>query len=452
MDITIKTLVLGSLIFSFTVFASVPEKPKSESDRVEIRIPFEKTVLSNGLSVITVEDPSAKLLSYQTWFQVGSVDEIPGLTGVSHLFEHFLFKGTQKFPPRKFFQILEKKGASFNAYSTRDYLVFHEEFVPEPGLLETVMDIEADRMTGLNLDEAALNNERMIVFEERRLKMEAGPEPKMLDVLWQLAYRRHPYQWPVMGNPVDILNMTPAFLTDFYKSYFQPGNATLVIVGNFKTKDLLGMVKKYYGRIPGRPKPKKTIPVEPPQGEERRLVLREKTPFERFAVGYHISKAEDDDSYALDVLASLLFEGSSARAKHRLIEELNLVNSISGSAYTPVFPGMFIIYGSMRPGHSSAEMESELWRLIKDIQEKSVTPQEVKTASKQLILQILDGLRTPHGVGQLLGTVHAIFKDPSRFAHEIERYQTITPDDVKRVAVKYFDPNNRTVVTVAPAK
>ena len=419
---------------------------------LELKVPFETHTLSNGLTVITVEDPKASVVSYQTWFQVGSVDETPGLTGVTHAFEHLMFKGTKKYGPRQIFQILEAEGANINAFVTRDYAVFYEEFFPRPGLLEKVIDLEADRLAGLEFDDDAVNNERMILFEERRLKSETGVESRMLDTLWGLAYRRHPYQWPVMGNPMDVLNFTPAYLSDYYKKYFQPGNATLIVIGNFKTPELMKFVKKYYGSIEGRSRPKRSFPTEPPQGEERRFVIREKSASERFAQGFHICSAWDEDSYALDILSNILFEGSSARARHRLVEQLNWVNSLAGSAYTPAYPGMFIIYGSMKAGVPYAKLEAELWKLIVDIQEHSVKPEEVRTAVKQLSLQVVDGIRSPHGIGQLLGTVQSIFKDPKRFSHELDRYQSITPADIQRVAKKYFDLNNRTVVTVMPPK
>lgn len=445
MDIVRRSWVLLSILF-FTVSAL----GDSSSSSFEIQIKPQHFVLSNGLTIILVEDPKVPIVSYQTWFHVGSADEAPGLTGMTHLFEHLMFKGTPKYGPKQFFQILESQGATLNAFTTRDYSVFYEEF--SPSLLEKVIDLESDRMSHLVIDDQALNNERMIVFEERRLKQESQPEAKVQDVLWQLAYRRHPYQWPIMGNPMDILSMTSAHLNDFYKKYFQPGNASLIIVGNFNSQKILQLLKKYYGPIPGKPKPKQVIAEEFPQTEERRFIIREAVSAERFAQGFHISSALQDDSYALDVLANILFEGSSARVRHQLVEKLGLVSTISGSAYTPAHPGMFIISGTMKPGVAYAKAEGPLWQSITAIQEQGVRPEEVQTAIKQLSVQVLDGIRTPHGLGQLLGTVQTIFKDPSRFFQDLEKYRQITPADVQRVAKKYLDPNNRTVITVMPPK
>jgi len=415
-----------------------------------IQLELERKTLSNGLSVIMVEDHTVPIISYQTWYRAGSVDEHPGITGVSHLFEHLMFKGTPKYGPKRFFQELETKGAQVNAFTTRDYTVYYETIVPS--LLEKVIDMESDRMANLELNEEILNSERMVVLEERRLRAENSPEGKIQEALWQLSYRRHPYQWPVIGYSQDLLSISLEQVKEFFKTHYQPANATIVIVGDFKTEAAYPLIKKYYERIPSKGKVKRKIQEEPEQQEERRLTLRDHVLSERFAQAYHITAATNDDSYALDVLANILFEGTSSRAYRRLVEEKELAIAVTGSAYTPTYPGLFIIAGVMKEAVQSGEAEAALDELIREIQDPNsvISDQEIRVAVRQLTVQLVDSVRSPHGLGQLIGTVQTIFGDPQRFASDLAKYFRVTAPDVKRVAQKYLIPNNRSVVILAP--
>jgi zinc protease len=395
-----------------------------------------------------IEDHTVPVVTYQTWFRVGSVDERPGITGISHLFEHLMFKGTPKYGPKQFFQQLEARGAEVNAFTARDYTVYYESFTPD--LLEKVVDMESDRLANISFDEESLNVERQVVFEERRMRTDNSPAGRMQEALWALAYRRHPYRWPVIGFPDDLQRITLAELKDYFKAHYQPGNAVLVLVGDFKADAAFELIRKAYGKIPGRERAKRDVPAEGEQQEERRLVLRDQVASERFAYAYHVTAATDDDSYALDVLANILFEGTSSRAHRRLVEEKDVVVGITGSAYTPAYPGLFIITGTMKGGLREAAAAELLQQVIKETQEKDVTDEEIRVAVRQLTVQMVDSVRTPYGLGQLMGTVMMIFGDPDRFNKDLEKYLKVTRADVRRVANKYLHPNNRSVVTLVP--
>ncbi len=262
-------------------FASVSCDRAQNPLGIELKI--EKRKLDNGLKVIFVEDHSVPVVSYQTWYKVGSVDEKPGITGISHLFEHLMFKGTPKYGPRRFFQELEAKGAEVNAYTTRDYTVYHQSFMPS--LLERVIDMESDRMSNLTLDEEVLKNERLVVFEERRLRTDNSAEGRIQEALWGLAYRRHPYNWPVIGWPQDLATITLPQVVEYYKTHYQPANATLVVTGDFDRDRTWNWIKQYYSPIPGRKPPgRKGIEPEPEQREERRLSLTDEVASEQFAM------------------------------------------------------------------------------------------------------------------------------------------------------------------------
>ncbi len=414
-----------------------------------IPLVLEQKTLSNGLRLIFVEDHTFPVISYQSWVKVGSVDESFGKTGLAHLFEHLMFKGTSVYGPKQFFLQLEAKGADVNAFTARDYTVFHENFTPE--LLEKVVDMEADRLVNLKLTEEVLNSERQVVFEERKLRTENVPSGKIQETLWALAYRRHPYRFPVIGTVQDLLGLTLRDALEFYHTFYQPGNVTLVLVGDFKTEQTYSLIKKYYEKIPGKTAQKRDIPLDFEQKEERRYTLYDQVASEQFAMGYHVTSATQDDSYALDVLANILFEGTSSRAHRYMVEEKEMALGVSGSAFTPTYPGLFIISTVMQGQKHTLEAEAALDHLIAEVQEKGVTEEEIKTAVKQLTVQLVDSVRTPYGLGQLIGTVVMIFEDPSRFAEDLAKYLKVTRADVKRVALQYLIQNNRSVITLFPS-
>jgi zinc protease len=439
-----KTLTL--LLALLAIPLSSCRDGKGTVNGLGINLTIEKHTLSNGMQVIFVEDHTVPIVSYQTWYRVGSVDEQPGITGISHLFEHLMFKGTPKYGPKRFFQELEAKGADVNAFTTRDYTVYYESFTPE--LFDKVVDMESDRMANLILTDDVLNTERAVVFEERRMRTDNAPEGRMQEALWQLAFKRHPYQWPVIGYPQDLLSITTRQLVDYFHSHYQPANAVLVVVGDFMPEPALKRIRQAYEAVPAAPRPKRDIPAEPEQQEERRLILRDKVASERFAQAYHVTSADNDDSYALDVLANILFEGTSSRAYRLLVEDKDVAEGVSGSAFTPTYPGLFIISGTMKGGVPASEAEKLLDQVVAQVQNSDVTPEEIHMAVRQLTVQLVDSVRTPYGLGQLIGTVATIFGDPERYADDLAKYTKVTAADVRRVAQKYLQPNNRSVVTL----
>ncbi len=436
------------LSWMIAIFSCVLFSCQKTNDSLGIQLNLEKKTLSNGLTVILVEDHTMPLVSFQTWFKVGSVNEKLGSTGVSHMFEHLMFQGIKKYPAQEIFKQLEAQGAEVSAFTNRDYSVFYH-LIPS-GLLEKVVDIESDRMSHLILNEEVLNKEKLIIFEERRLRGESSYDSQLQEALWQLAYRRHPYYQPVVGYPADWISMTLSQLQKHFKSYYQPRNATLVLVGDFKLAPTFKLIQRYYGEIPGRPRPKDEIPEEPEQNEERRLIIRERVISERFVQAYHIPSAQHDDAYALDVLATLLFEGKGSRAQKRLIQEKNLALSISGIAFTPSYPGLFLISCTLKSKLSSALAEAELDRLISEVQDHGVSEEELQFAARQLTFLLLDGVRSYYGLGQLMGTVQMILGDPMKFSKDLKKYAQVKSQDVQRVAQKYFDPNHRSIVILMP--
>ena len=340
--------------------SSVKNKLFNDHQMNELGLGFKlnQKTLDNGLHIILVEDHTLPLIEYQTWVNVGSVDERFGMTGMAHLFEHLMFKGSENYGPRAFFNTLESRGANVNAYTTRDYTVFHETFVPD--LLDDVIRLESDRLKGLRLSNEVLFTEREVVYEERRLRTDSSPDGRMQEEVWALSFEAHPYRWPVIGYPEDLARLTVKDLESFFKTYYQPANVTLVVVGAFDSLTLFEKIKSAYGDIPGREKIKRQIIPEPEQLKPRRKIIYDRVSSEKIVMTYPITSASEKDTHALDVLSTILFTGSSSRANRRLFEEKHLVLGVSGMAFTPKYPGLFFVQGTLQKGKTSEDFEKEI--------------------------------------------------------------------------------------------
>ncbi len=426
---------------------------RKEISALGMKIAIEQTRLSNGMQVIVVEDPTLPIISYQTWLGVGSSDDPPGKTGLAHLFEHLMFKGTEKYGKGEFFRQLETRGAEVNAETTRDYTLYYSTFTPD--LLSQVIEMESDRLSHLRFDEASLQQEKLVVLEERRLRYDSRPDSRIQEALWALAFRSHSYRYPVIGVPEDLLNIQLEDLQAFFGRFYAPSNVTLVLTGRIRAKEVLPLIQAAYGGIRSKTGEGKLarlrVPATEVQNEERRQVIRDRVTAERGAFGYPITSASHADSHSLDVLANILFEGNHSRAHRRLVEELNWVTSVGGTAFTPKYPGLFMIQWGMKVGLASQKAETELGALIQDVQERGVTEAEVKTAVKQLTVQMMDSIRSAHGLGHWIGTVETILGDAAHFSDDLSKYARVTPADVQRVARKYLEPNRRSVVTLLPS-
>jgi predicted Zn-dependent peptidase len=449
-------IALGFLVACSSASKSVvPEKPASSSsleneelDKLGLRFPLKTYRLGNGLRVLIVEDTTVPLVAYQTWVNVGSVDETFGLTGMAHLFEHLMFKDSEKFGPRAFFNRLESKGANVNAYTTRDYTVFHQTFIPN--LLDQVIALESDRLGNLKIDAETLFTERQVVFEERRLRTDNSPDGRMQEAVWQLAYHAHPYRWPVIGYEEDLRRMEVRDLQSFFERYYHPANVTVVVVGDVKADEVLGKIEKAYGSIPGKPRPARTIVREPEQTAPRKTEIRDQVATQKVTLAYPSTSALEEDTYALDVLSNVLFAGTSSRAHRRIVEEKELAHAVGGINYTPLYPGLFMANATMKGRRTSEEFVAEVEALIREVQKDGVSAEEIQTAVRQLTVQTVDSVRTAHGLANLIGTVDAIFGDPMRFKEDLGKYTRVKNEDVIRVARQYLVPTKKNVVTLVP--
>jgi predicted Zn-dependent peptidase len=404
--------------------------------------------LPNGLRVRVLPDRSAPTLSYYTFFQVGSRNERLGTTGISHLFEHMMFNGAEKYGPKEFDRVLESRGGHSNAYTSNDVTAYYEDFAPDA--LETVVDLESDRMRSLRLTSEGLEQEREVVKEERRLRTENSIFGLMEEQLESLVFLAHPYRWPVIGWMDDIERITRDDCEAFFQTYYAPSNAAIYVVGDLDADATLALIERHYAGIPAGPRPAPVPQGEPPQRGERRASVRYPAQAPALLAGWRGPPARSPDSAALDVLQACLSVGESSRLRRRLVQEEEVAVSVSIGWGWRIDPGVFLAFAELAPGAKGREAEALLWEELDRVASKGVTATEVKRAQALLRSSVLHELATHHGTAHALGQSEALLGDWREAGRALEHYATVGPKDVKRVAAEYLDPARRSVVVLEP--
>ncbi|MFN3198254.1 MAG: M16 family metallopeptidase [Bradymonadia bacterium] len=404
----------------------------------------EQYALSNGLTVLYLHDPQAPIFSYQTWFRVGSGHERPGKTGMAHLFEHLMFKGTEKHPEGVFDRTLEEIGARNNAATWLDWTFYYED-VPAAHL-ETVIALEADRLENMRLESDQLESEREVVINERLERTDNDPDGKLSEVLWKTAYTVHPYQHPTIGWMDDIKGITLEDCLTFHKTYYAPNNAVLVVVGDVDRATLFGHLVKYYGHLESAEIPALEARAEPAQTEVRRAEVTLELSADKLLMGYHAPAITDDAYPALEVINEILSEGDSARLQRALITDGEL--AVGFGAFVPPFrdPGLFEISVDMRPGHTAEEGEAVVLAELARISTEGITPQELSKALNKLETRFYLQLRTAQQKANGLGFWETTAGDFTGLFTAGERYQKVTAAEVQALAQRIFRPEGRTVI------
>lgn len=424
--------------------------PAASGDDVGALIKFsvEKYQLPNGLTVLLHEDHSTPTISYQTWFRVGSKNEQPGFTGIAHLFEHMMFKGAKRYSGEQFDLMLQANGATNNAFTTQDYTGYYENLPSSK--LELVMDIESDRMENLQITEDNLKSEREVVKEERRFRVDNNPMGILREALFGTAFRVHAYRWPVIGYMADLNNITLEKANEFYRTYYAPNNATLVIAGDFDSAAAKRLVEKFYGGIKAQTIPESKIPPEPRQTSARSQYISHDVQTTQFALSYPTTKAGTDESYALDLLANMMGSGMSSRLYQRLVYKEQNVATVAAYNLTLQDSGQFQIYVTMKPGQNFATAEraimGELWRPRNIL----VKPDELQKAKNQVMKSYVDSLKTIHGKAEALAMNETLFRNYDELFKDLDRYNKVTPQQIRDVAKKYLGPGQVTLVVLKP--
>ncbi|MGB8656438.1 MAG: pitrilysin family protein [Candidatus Zixiibacteriota bacterium] len=414
----------------------------------QISFPVEKYTLDNGMTVLIAEDHSAPVVTYQVWRKVGSKNERPGITGISHLCEHMMFKGSKNVGPEEHSRIVQANGGIDNAGTTFDYTMYWEKIASDK--LELVINLEAERQKYLNPTEKTFSSEREVVKEERRMRVDNSPYGVLFEQLLNISFAAHPYHWHVVGFMSDLDNITLDDLKDHYRVYYAPNNATAVVVGDVNAKDVMKLMHKYYDDVPSQPPPPKVGTIEPEQVGEKIAYVHKIGQMPAFMIGYHIPEFGNADIYPLKVAAKILFAGQSSRLYQKMVYQDQSALAVEGDCFTLQDPGLFYVMVIMQPGRTAEDGQKTLFEQIDKLKNEPVDPKELQKAKNQLESEFIFGLQSVSDKGEEIGYYQTILNDYSRLFSEANKYQAVTAEDVMRVAKKYFDPNNRNLVVLVP--
>lgn len=410
---------------------------------------YRMTSLANGLKVVLLEDHSTPIVHVAVWYHVGSKDERPGRTGFAHLFEHLMFKGSKNVGPDQHPSWITSIGGEANAETDEDTTVYWET-VPAQHL-PLALWLEADRMASLDVSEDTFKTEREVVKEERRMRYENQPFGQLQEVIFDHAFTTHPYRHQTIGSMADLEAASIADVRDFYHTYYVPNNATVVLAGDFDRGDAMGLVERYFGRVPrGRPVPR-DIPAEPPRAGESRFTITEPWPLPAVVVSYHITYDGHPDSYPLHVLGKILSDGDSSRLYQSLVYEQQLALTAFGEMKLIEHPSLFFAVAIVQPGSDPAAVLDALVREIERVKADGVTEEELSRAKRQFARDYILGRESVRQKALQLGHAAVIHDDVDTADGEFDLFQHVTRADVQRVARTYFTAENRMRLTVLPA-
>ncbi len=405
--------------------------------------------LANGMKVLLVESPKAPVVTVQIWYKVGSRNEIMGRAGLSHMLEHMMFKGTPKYPTGAFSRLIKKNGGNDNAFTSQDFTAYFENLAADK--VELALELEADRLRGLLLDEKAFQLEREVVKEERRLRSEDDPQSYLAEALFAQAFQMHPYHWPIIGWFPDLNAMTRADLKRHYDTYYVPNNATLIVVGDIKAAKLLPVIKRFFEPIPKRPLPPQQAVAEPEQKGERRIVVKRDAQLPFVMIGYRTPNYSSDDSYALTILESILSHGKSSRLYRSLVYEQKLALAV-GAEYSVLQTDPELLYGFavVAPGQATEQVEGAIYAEIRKLQQEPPTEQELQRAKNQVEAAYVFGQDSNFRQAMLLGQAETTGAGWRQVEQFVKKLRDVKADDVQRVAQKYLVEDGRTVGILIP--
>ncbi|MFA4828579.1 MAG: pitrilysin family protein [Thermodesulfovibrionales bacterium] len=406
--------------------------------------------LDNGLKVLVVEDHKAPLAIFQIWYRVGSRNEPIGKSGLSHLLEHMMFKGTPKSGSKEFSRIVQKNGGVDNGFTTKDYTMYYQSLASDR--IGISIELEADRMKNLIIDPKEVLAERSVVMEERRMRYDDDPQNSLHEEVMAATYKSHPYHWPVIGWMSDIASIERNDLYNHYMAYYSPDNAVIVVSGDIKADEIIQKIKAAFGKIPAVPDRRPVTSKEDEQKGERRVSLKREAELPYVIGAYHTPSFPDKDSYALEVLGTVLSGGKSSRVYKTIVHEKKLALSAyadySGLSKDPY---LFMFGATAAPGKDIRDVENSLYEEIEKIKKEPPAENEVQKAKNQIEASFIMGQDSIYFQAELAGMFEMIggWKLKEQY---LEGIRKVKPEDVSRVAKKYLVENNRTVGVLIPTK
>jgi len=409
-----------------------------------------EAVLDNGLKVLLLEDHKSPAVTFQVWYRVGSRNEKDGKSGLSHFLEHMMFKGTAKIGPEEYSRIIAKNGGRSNAFTTADVTVYFATMSRDKIGIE--IELEADRMAHASLGKTYFEPEKKVIQEERRLRTEDQPVSALGELTSAVAYVIHPYRRPVVGWMEDIEHLTRQDLVDYYKLYYTPNNAFIVVTGDFDTEEILKQIKAAFGDIPRGAEPPKVQAEEPPQAGERRVYLKKEAELPFVLMYYHTPNLKSPDSYALDLLTVILAGGRSSQMYHDLVYQKRLARSVDADYDgLAVDPTVFSFTAQLMPGIKPADVEIEIDRIIDKVQSEPVSERELQKAKNQIEAAFIFGRDSIFGQAMKIG-FYEVAGNWRLMDEYLEGIRKVTAEDVRQVARKYLGRDRRTVGILIPTK
>lgn len=436
-----KPLILALLAALASFAQDLPQK-----------LNFTTHQLPNGLKIVLAEDHTRPVIDLQVWYHVGSKNERAGRTGFAHLFEHMMFRGSKNLGPEEHIRLLFQAGGVGDAYTTFDQTVYFESF--PPNYLERIMWMEADRMSSLAINQVNFDKEREVVKEERRLRIENPPYGLLTERLLDAAYQKYPYKHMPIGSMDDLNKATVADVQEFFDTYYVPNNATLVIVGDFDTKQAVAFARKHFGAIPRGKHPIPPVTAtEPPQ-----TALREENmpvpnaPLPAIAKAYHLPPLGTPDTYAIDLASQILSSGQSSRLYKKLVYEDQTAVAAQGSALLLEGPSIFFAFGVVNQGKDVKALGAGLETAIDQMRKQPVSDEELQKAKAQIVSGYIIGRQTMQSKADALGKDTVLLNRPDLYNTMLAQYEKVTAADIQRVCQKYLIPENETRLWITAEK
>jgi len=437
--VRINSLLFFMLALPITVFAEVS---------------IQEFKLDNGLKLVVQEDHRSPVVVSQVWYRAGSIDEVNGKTGVAHVLEHMMFKGTDKIKAGQFSRLIAAAGGKENAFTSTDYTCYFQQL--EKSHLALSFELEADRMANLNLTKEEFDKEIKVVMEERRWRTDDKPQSQVNEAFQGAVYHAHPYSRPVIGFMNDLEHMTYEDAREWYNNWYAPNNVTLVVVGDVKAQEVYKLAQQYFGKLKPKVLPVRKPQTEPAQIGERRIVVKAPAKLPYLLMGYHVPALVDSDKdwepYALEVLAGVLSGNPAARLNQKLVRETQLAIDAS-AGYDLLSRGrlsLFELDGTPSEGKTVVELEAAILQQIEKIKESGVTVEELDRVKAGVIAANVYQRDSMFYQAMQLGTVETIGFPWHILQDYPNKLRAVTPEQVQAVAKKYLLKDNLTIATLDP--
>jgi len=421
----------------------------ASAKQAEAKISYTQYTMPNGLTVILHEDHSTPIVAVSVMYHVGSKNEHPERTGFAHFFEHLLFEGSENIKRGEFMKLVQSAGGQLNANTTQDR-TFYFEVLPS-NQLELALWMESERMLHAKIDEVGIETQRKVVKEEKKQRYDNTPYGQLINVIFENAYTTYPYKWSPIGKEQYINQATMDEFMTFYKTFYVPNNAVMVIAGDINQAQTKALINKYYADIPKGTKPiPRPTEVEPVQTAEKRVKFYDNVQLPGVVLAYHIPKQGTHDYYAIQLLTQLMSQGKSSRFEKEVADKQEKAIQTASFDLGNEEPGLAIMLGIANMGVTADDLEKSLLAEIEKLKKDGITDEEYRKLQNQAENDFVEQNQKVLGVATNLATYHTFQGNADLINTELDKYKKVTKEDIKRVANKYFTKENRVVIHYLP--